>query len=116
MVVDWVSSAPPGTSMVMFSDTAPKECFPHFCLNDSFVTNITAVDVGTSAEMANEKANYSMHSAVMTGLKCGATHFYQVGSPEMPPTLAPTKGFSPAISFTALCDKGFDGRPPIWAA
>jgi hypothetical protein len=54
MAVDWVSSAAMGSSLVMYSDTAPKECFPHFCLNDTTVKNVSAVDVGGAREMTNE--------------------------------------------------------------
>jgi len=78
----------------------------------SFIRNVTAEDVGTSKEMGETEANYTLHSAVLKNLTCGAEYFYRLGSPAV------DRWYETAelISFRMLCDKGYNGREPIWAA
>ena len=61
--------------------------------------------------MGETKANYTLHSAVLTGLTCGATYYYRLGSSAI------DRWYEQAelLSFEMLCDKGFGGREPIWA-
>ena len=164
MVIDWISSAPPGTATVLYSEqpwlgaplgeqcatlkqTGPPQCeppnvpqpkgkppVPACCCGcnpnsarpegwsgcawsnatgscNSFIYNVTAQDVGTSAEMGETLANYTLHSVVLKNLTCGAEYFYRLGS------AAVDRWYETAelISFHMLCDKGYKGREPIWA-
>jgi hypothetical protein len=163
MVIDWVSSAPPGTAMVQHSSrpwqgkplnaacaslnrTGPPKCNPPnvpcapgdcaaCCCGcnpnsahsrgwsgcqwnnqsdscENFIHNTSAMDVGTSKEMGETSANYTLHSAVLTGLECGREYFYRLGSAAVDRWWEQTE----LISFHMLCDKGYGGREPIWAA
>ena len=164
MVIDWISSAPPGTATVLYSEqpwlgvpledecaslnrTGPPQCeppnvpqphgkppVPACCCGcnpnsarpegwsgcawsnqtascKSFIKNVTAQDVGTSAEMGETLANYTLHSAVLKNLTCGEEYFYRLGS------AAVDRWYETAelISFRMLCDKGYGNREPIWA-
>ena len=78
----------------------------------SFIHNQSATDIGTSAEMGETLANYTLHTAVLKGLTCGQEYFYRLGSDAV------DRWYETAelISFHMLCDKGYKGREPIWAS
>jgi hypothetical protein len=76
------------------------------------ITSIQADIIGHSKDMGETQSNYTLLSAVMRNLTCGQQYFYRLGSPaDNLWTDEP-----PQIGFHALCDKGFGGREPIWAA
>ena len=98
------SAIPRGWSGCVWSN-ATSSC-------SSFIHNQSATDIGTSAEMGETLANYTLHTAVLKGLTCGQEYFYRLGSDVV------DRWYETAelISFHMLCDKGYKGREPIWAS
>ena len=117
--------------------------------NGTYVRNASAATMGTWAGLNKRDprleraspiprrwvANYTLHSAVMTGLRCDAQHFYRVGCDGEVGWLGDdnVRGREPCVqgnamwpqcaagypalssAFHALCDEGWAGREPVWA-
>ena len=95
MAIDWISSCPDNTSSVMFADNPSHKG----------AATAPAVDHASAYEdLHMTHTNYTLHYALMTGLKPGTTYYYKVGCKAYSSEPLSFQSFPPA------------GREPIWAA
>jgi hypothetical protein len=95
MAVEWISSCPDNTSSVTFADN-PKH---------TGAATAPAVDHASAYEdLQMLHTNYTLHYALMTGLRPGTTYYYRVGCKEYSSEPLSFQSFPPAH------------REPIWAA
>ena len=95
MAVDWVSSCADGTSSVMFADNPAHA-------NASTAPAVDHASAATDLGMA--RTNYTLHYALMTGLKPGVQYYYKLGCVN--------NMTSEPLSFQAWPPAD---RQPIWA-
>ena len=95
MAVDWISSCPDGSSAVTFADNPAH----------TNATSAPGVDHASAyVDLHMTHTNYTLHYALMTGLRPGTMYYYKVGCSNMSSQALSFQSFPPA------------DREPIWAA